>query len=76
MTAPSSLSASTIATAYLDEINSAPVAQAVDLIMMTMTGGRERTCAEYRTLRSGAHFQISRAIPVTGHIQIIEAFPA
>ena len=25
---------------------------------------------------SGAHFQISRAIPVSGHIQIIEAFPA
>jgi hypothetical protein len=60
----------------LDEINSSPVAQAVDLIMMTMTGGRERTFPEYRTLLSGAHFQISRAIAVTDHIQIIEAFPA
>jgi C-methyltransferase len=60
----------------LDEINSAPLAQAVDLIMMTLTGGRERTFPEYRSLLSGAHFQISRAIPVTGHIQIIEAFPA
>ena len=60
----------------LDEISSAPVAQAVDLIMMTVTGGRERTFPEYRSLLSGAHFEISRAIPVTGHIQIIEAFPA
>lgn len=60
----------------LDEINSSSMAQAVDLIMMTVTGGRERTFPEYQTLLSGTHFQISRAIPVTGHIQIIEAFPA
>ena len=60
----------------LDELNSAPVAQAVDLIMMTVTGGRERTLPEYGTLLSGAHFQISRAIPVASHIQIIESFPA
>jgi SAM-dependent methyltransferase len=60
----------------LDEIDSNPLAQAVDLIMMTVTGGRERTFPEYRSLLSGAHFQISRALPVGGHIQIIEAFPA
>lgn len=59
----------------LDEISSAPLAQAVDLIMMTVTGGRERTLPEYRSLLSGAHFEISRAIPVTSHNQIIEAFP-
>lgn len=59
----------------LDDINSAPLAQAVDLIMMTVTGGRERTLTEYRTLLSGAHFQISRAILVTAHIQIVEALP-
>ena len=60
----------------LDEINSAPIAQAVDLIMMTLTGGRERTFPEYKSLLSGAHFQISRAIPLNSHSQIIEAFPA
>jgi O-methyltransferase domain len=59
----------------LDEINSSFMAQAADLIMMTVTGGRERTFPEYRNLLSGTHFQISRAIPVSGHIQIIEAFP-
>lgn len=60
----------------LDEINSAPLVRAVDLIMMTVTGGREQTFPEYRSLLSGAHFEISCAIPVTGYIQIIEAFPA
>ena len=60
----------------LDEIDSAPLAQAVDLIMMTLTGGRERTFPEFRALLSGAHFQINRVIPVTGYMQIIEAFPA
>jgi C-methyltransferase len=60
----------------LDGIDSAPLAQAVDLIMMTMTGGRERTFPEYRSLLSGAHFQFTCAIPVAGQIQIIEAFPA
>ena len=59
----------------LDESESAPLAQAIDLIMMTVTGGRERTFPEFRSLLSGAHFEISRAIPVTGDIQIIEAFP-
>ena len=59
----------------LDEINSAPLAQAVNLIMMTVTGGRKCTFLEYRSLLSKAHFQISRAIPLGGHIQIIEAFP-
>jgi hypothetical protein len=59
----------------LDEIDSNPLAQAVDLIMMTVTGGRERTFAEYRSLLSGAHFQVSRAIPASADIQIIEAFP-
>jgi len=59
----------------LDEIHSAPLAQAVDLIMMTLTGGRERTFLEYQSLLSGVHFQISSAIPLKGHVQIIEAFP-
>jgi hypothetical protein len=59
----------------LDEPDSAPLAQAVDLIMMTVTGGRERNLLEYRSLLSDANFQISRAIPISGHLQIIEAFP-
>lgn len=59
----------------LDETDPVPVAQAVDLIMMTLTGGRERTFSEYQALLSEVQFQISRSIPVSGHIQIIEAFP-
>ena len=62
----------------LDEIDSNPLAQAVDLIMMTVTGGRERTflsidlCYPERTFKSAARFlsavifKLSKLFPYDG----------
>lgn len=43
-----------------------------DLIMLTMTGGRERTEAEWRTLLAKAGYSIERIIPTESFLSIIE----
>jgi hypothetical protein len=48
----------------------------VDLVMLTITGGKERTVDEHRALLASAGFQLNRAIPVSAEIAIIEAFPS
>ena len=47
-----------------------------DIIMLSLTGGRERTEAEYATLLSSAGFRLNRVIPADAQLSIIEAFPA
>lgn len=47
----------------------------LDLIMLTMTGGRERTEAEYKTLLESTGFRLNRIIPTESFISIIEAIP-
>ena len=47
-----------------------------DLIMLTMTGGRERTETEWRQLLGQAGFHIQRIIPTESFLSIIEAVPA
>lgn len=44
-----------------------------DLIMLTMTGGRERTEAEWTSLLDRAGFVIERIIPTESFLSIIEA---
>lgn len=44
-----------------------------DLIMLTMTGGRERTEAEWRELLAKAGYRIERIIPTESFLSIIEA---
>jgi hypothetical protein len=46
-----------------------------DVVMLLMTGGKERTTAEYRELLAGAGFRLSRVFPVPGDLSIIEATP-
>jgi len=48
----------------------------MDLIMLTMTGGRERTEHEYEVLLSKAGFKLSRVVPTASDFSIIEAVPA
>jgi hypothetical protein len=48
----------------------------VDLIMLTMTGGRERTEHEYEALLAKAGFKLSRVVPTASDFSIIEAVPA
>jgi hypothetical protein len=48
----------------------------VDLVMLTITGGKERTDAEHAALLASAGFRLNRRIPVSAEIAILEAFPA
>jgi hypothetical protein len=44
-----------------------------DLAMMVVTGGQERTEAEYRTLLDGKGFVVTRIVPTGSELSIIEA---
>jgi hypothetical protein len=46
-----------------------------DLLMMVMTGGRERTEDEFRELFDAAGFRLTRVIPTRSTMSIIEAVP-
>jgi hypothetical protein len=48
----------------------------MDLNMMVMTGGRERTAAEYRALLETAGFRLARIVPTATEMSVIEAVPA
>jgi hypothetical protein len=60
----------------LGEANTPSVGKMVDLVMLTITGGKERTIEEHRALLAGAGFQLNREIPVSTEIMIVEALPA
>jgi hypothetical protein len=60
----------------LGEENTPSVGKMVDLVMLTITGGKERTVDEHRALLASAGFWLNRAIPVSPEITIIEALPS
>jgi hypothetical protein len=45
----------------------------IDVIMLLMTGGRERTEEEYRSLLRSNGFELTRVIPTSSLLSIIEA---
>jgi hypothetical protein len=47
----------------------------LDLNMLAMTGGRERTTAEFRALLDAADYKLTRIIPTMAPQSIIEAVP-
>jgi hypothetical protein len=47
----------------------------LDLNMLAMTGGRERTKAEFRALLDAADYKLTRIIPTMAPQCIIEAVP-
>jgi hypothetical protein len=55
--------------------NTPSLGNTMDLVMLTMTGGKERTIDEHRELLAVAGFQLSRAIPVSPDVIIVEALP-
>ena len=59
----------------LGDDNASSLGKTVDLVMMTITGGKERTVEEHRALLARGGFQLNRAIPVSPEITIIEALP-
>jgi hypothetical protein len=45
----------------------------IDLNMLVMTGGRERTSEEYRNLLAKAGFRVTRVVPTASPMSIVEA---
>lgn len=45
----------------------------MDLNMLAMTGGRERTATEYRELLAAAGYQVTRIVPTQSFVSVIEA---
>jgi len=45
----------------------------IDLNMMVMTGGRERTETEFRALYEAAGFRLDRVVPTESPFSVIEA---
>jgi hypothetical protein len=46
-----------------------------DMMMLLVTGGRERTAAEYTALLAKAHFQLTQVVPTASPVSIVEAVP-
>lgn len=50
-------------------------AKLLDITMLVIPGGLERTHEEYTTLLSEAGFELTRVVPTTGGVDVIEAVP-
>jgi hypothetical protein len=48
----------------------------LDLTMLVIPGGKERTEGEYRELYAAAGFRLSRIVPTRGEVSVIEGVPA
>jgi hypothetical protein len=48
----------------------------IDLEMLVMPGGKERTAEEFRKLFAGAGFELTRVVPTTSPLSVVEAKPA
>ncbi len=47
----------------------------LDLAMMVLTGGRERTADQYTRLLAASGFELARVVPITTTVSIVEAVP-
>jgi hypothetical protein len=47
----------------------------IDVVMLMLTGGRERSVDEYRELLASAGFRLSKVVPAAAQFAVIEAFP-
>jgi hypothetical protein len=59
----------------LPEANLPSTGKLSDLIMLVLTGGKERTLDEFRKLLNEAGFQFNRTVPTSTELAIIEALP-
>jgi hypothetical protein len=56
--------------------NDPDFAKLLDLTMLVIPGGQERTANEYRQLFSAAHFELQRIVPTAAGVSILEATKA
>ena len=59
----------------LPDGNAPSAGKFADVVMMLMTGGKERTVEEYRHLLGRAGFSLNQVIPTSSDLHIIEALP-
>jgi hypothetical protein len=59
----------------LSEGNVPSSGKLIDLVMLVMTGGKERTIEEYRELLASAGFRLNKVVPTAAAYEIIEAIP-
>jgi O-methyltransferase/methyltransferase family protein len=57
----------------LPEGNTPHFGKLVDMVMLTIPGGEERTANEYRTLLDAAGFTMTRVVPTASDVSIVEA---
>lgn len=55
--------------------NEPSFAKLLDLEMLLLAGGRERTISEYRALLASAHLRLTRVVPTYSMLSILEASP-
>ncbi|GAC1636537.1 MAG: methyltransferase [Candidatus Acidiferrum sp.] len=60
----------------LSEPNQPSTGKIIDLYMLVLTGGKERTTDEYRALLARAGFRLDRVVPTSSDFVIFEALPA
>ncbi len=60
----------------LPEGNAFHPGKMLDMTMLTLTSGQERTECEYRELLEKAGFKLNRVIPTAAAVSIVEAVPA
>jgi hypothetical protein len=48
----------------------------IDMIMLTLPGGQERTEPEYGVLLDKAGFRLTQVVPTESAVSIVEALPA
>lgn len=57
----------------LDDRRLRDPAKTLDIVMLALTGGRERSPAEYSSLLDRVGFEFTRVIPTAGGVQLVEA---
>jgi hypothetical protein len=55
--------------------NTASLGKTVDIFMLAVTGGKERTIEQHKNLFASAGFCLRRTIPVSDELMIFEALP-
>jgi len=60
----------------LSEPNQPSLGKAIDLYMLVLTGGLERTVDEYRDLLARAGFRLNHVVPTGTDFVLLESFPA
>jgi hypothetical protein len=59
----------------LSDANLPSTGKLTDLVMLVLTGGKERTTEEYRELLAKGGFRLNKVVPTAAEFAIIEAIP-